>query len=89
MHSRLQKKLGRIALRYFKLSGDFPYYQAKVVAQEAWDIFTKKKTLHINRYNRWTLWLNAFRPELINKRIRERWKADVSSINRMLLEQPR
>jgi cysteine desulfurase/selenocysteine lyase len=29
MHSRMQKRLGRAALRYFKLSGEFPYEQAK------------------------------------------------------------
>jgi cysteine desulfurase/selenocysteine lyase len=74
MHSRMQKRLGRAALRYFKLSGEFPYEQAKVVANEAWQIFENKKTTYISRHNRLTLWINALMPRLINTRIKKIWK---------------
>jgi short-subunit dehydrogenase len=75
MHSRMQKRLGRAALRYLKLSGDFPYKQAAEVANEAWEMFTKKKTLYVNSFNRRSLWLNAFIPNIINQRIKKIWKA--------------
>ncbi|MCX7091527.1 MAG: aminotransferase class V-fold PLP-dependent enzyme [Legionellales bacterium] len=75
MHSSMQKRLGRIALRYFKLSGEFPYKQAQEIAKHAWDVFRNKETLHIHLFNRWTLRLNAWIPAFLNKRIRKIWKS--------------
>ena len=74
MHSRMQKRLGRVALRYFKFHGDFPYQQAAHVAREAWKIFNEKKSLYVNRHNRLTLFINALFPSLVNRKIQKMWK---------------
>ncbi len=74
MHSPMQKRLGRTALRYFKLSGDFPYQQAQDVACQAWRVFLRKETLQIHSFNRWVLRINAWLPAFLNRRIRKIWK---------------
>lgn len=71
MHSPLQKRLGRIALRYFKLKGDFPYAQSTQVVQEAWQAFEKKTPLYVAKYHRVVLWLNTLFPSIIWKRIKK------------------
>lgn len=74
MHSKMQKRLGRVALRYFKMDGNFPFDYPKRVAHEAWCAFKDKKDLFISKDNRWRLWLNAIFPGVIKKRIRNAWK---------------
>ena len=74
LHSPMQKRLGRIALRYFKLSGDFPYKQAQQVAGDAWRVFTKKETQYIHPYHRWILRFNAWIPKIIDRQIKKRWR---------------
>ncbi len=74
MHSPMQKRLGRIALRYFKLSGEFPYEQAKQTAQAAWRVFERKETQYVHRYHRWILRTNAWIPTFIDRQIKKRWR---------------
>ena len=74
MHSPMQKRLGRVALRYFKLSGEFPYEQAQLIAKDAWQVFEKKGTQYIHRYHRWILRLNAWFPKMIERQIKKRWR---------------
>ena len=74
MHSKMQKRLGRVALRYFKMDGNFPFDYPKRVAHEAWCAFKDKKDLLVSKDNRWRLWINALFPGVIKKRIRGVWK---------------
>ncbi len=74
LHSRMQKRIGRIALRYFKMSGVFPYKQAHELADDAWNAFINKKNVVVSTYNRLSLWINAVFPNVINKRIKKIWK---------------
>ncbi|HVV67614.1 MAG TPA: aminotransferase class V-fold PLP-dependent enzyme [Gammaproteobacteria bacterium] len=76
MHSRMQKRIGRVLLRYFKLSGTFDYAQPLAVAREILKILPKGKPLVISKKNRKMLLLNAICPGLINRRIRKIWKAE-------------
>lgn len=75
MHSRMQKRIGRVALRYFKTDGNFPFAHPKHIAQEAWQAFQAKKDLLINKDNRWRILLNALFPSMIKKRIKKIWKS--------------
>lgn len=74
MHSKMQKRLGRVALRYFKTDGNFPFDYPKRVAKEAWQAFMDKNDLFISKANRLRLFTNMIFPKVIKKRIRILWK---------------
>ena len=74
MHSRIQKQLGRVSLRYFKLSGIFDYAHAQNVAKEALDAFFNKKATVISKSNRLNLFLNLWWPNIITRKIVKIWR---------------
>lgn len=74
IHSRMQKRIGRNLLRYFKLSGTFPYKHDYELVDEAWDSFKKRKSIFISKSNRLMLWLNTLFPKIIERRIKRVWK---------------
>ncbi len=74
MHSRMQKRIGRIALRYFKMSGQFDYDHADLVARRAIDALLARRRFVINRANRLKILLNDLFPQMIDRKIAQVWK---------------
>lgn len=74
MHSRMQKRIGRVALRYFQMSGQFDYDHADLVAKEAVDALLARKRFVISRANRLMVVANALFPDYISGKIEKVWK---------------
>ncbi len=74
MHSRMQKRMGRVALRYFKMGGGFNYDHAEDVAEQAVAAFLARRSLVVARANRFKLLLNALFPGLISRGISRVWR---------------
>jgi short-subunit dehydrogenase len=76
MHSPLQKLMGRIALRYFRISGGFDYADPDEVASQAVSAFWNAEAVHVGKPSRLKLWTNALFPKLVDRKTRKVWKKD-------------
>ncbi len=74
MHSRMQKKIGRVALRYFKMGGVFDYAHPDQVAERALEAFFAGKSLLIDPGNRLKTVVNALLPGIISGKIGRVWR---------------
>ncbi len=74
MHSPLQKRMGRIALRYFRMSGTFDYEVPEKVAAAAVKCLFERKSFHLSAASRLKILMNAWFPELISKKIKKVWR---------------
>jgi selenocysteine lyase/cysteine desulfurase/short-subunit dehydrogenase len=79
MHSPLQKRLGRVALRYFKMSGTFDYEVPDKVAAEAVDCLFKKKSYYLSPASRVKILMNSWIPELVSSKIKKAWRDGTGS----------
>lgn len=75
MHSPMQKRMGRISLRFFKIYGEFNYEVAENIAQEAFHaFFISKKTTHLSKLSRLKIFINAIFPDWIDKKVKGVWR---------------
>jgi selenocysteine lyase/cysteine desulfurase/short-subunit dehydrogenase len=73
-HSPLQKLMGRISLRYYKVGKSFDFALAEEVAQEVVEQFLSGKTLVADRNLQIKLWTNAVAPGFFTRQIAKAWK---------------
>ncbi len=76
LHSRMQKKIGRTLLRYFKTNGKFDYAHAEEVARSAVDAFLARKEVVISLKNRLRMIINAVSPRFITRKIAKSWLSE-------------
>ncbi len=76
IHSRMQKEIGRNALRYFKMRGSYNFKHAEEVAREAVDAFLGKKEKVISRKNRFQLTINTLFPSFMTRKISKLWRTE-------------
>lgn len=75
MHSKLQKKIGRVALRFFETSGAFDYAHVDIVAKDIVTFFLKnEKNIWMSLRNKIQLCLNLVWPQFIDRKILHVWK---------------
>lgn len=79
MHSPMQKRMGRISLRFFKMSGAFDYEVVDRVAREALRALFKKRTLKISKLSKAKVFLNQLLPGVIDEKVRKVWRPDTDS----------
>lgn len=73
MHSKIQKKIGRLALRFFKSDGVFNYEHADFISKDILKfLFESNKVLKIAPRNRIQILLNILIPDFINKKIAQK-----------------
>jgi selenocysteine lyase/cysteine desulfurase/short-subunit dehydrogenase len=73
MHSPMQKRIGRVVLRYFKAEGGFDYETATIVAGQVVKCFVEGQEFFISKLSRAKIFTNAIFSEYISKRIRKQW----------------
>ncbi|MBT9588311.1 aminotransferase class V-fold PLP-dependent enzyme [bacterium] len=76
MHSPMQKRMGRVSLRFFKMSGSFDYEVVEWVAGEALRAFFKGRTLKISKLSKAKLFLNQLLPGVIDRKVKKVWRPD-------------
>ncbi|MBS2040772.1 aminotransferase class V-fold PLP-dependent enzyme [bacterium] len=76
MHSPMQKRMGRVSLRFFKMSGSFDYEVVDRVAREALRALFKKRSLKISKLSKAKLFLNQLLPGVIDEKVRKVWRPD-------------
>jgi selenocysteine lyase/cysteine desulfurase/short-subunit dehydrogenase len=74
MHSPLQKRMGRVALRHFKVGKTFDYEVIEDVAAEALKTFLQRKTVHLSGPTRMKTFINVLWPELVQRKIAQAWR---------------
>lgn len=76
MHSRMQKRIGRVALRYFKIAGaSFDAFDhPEQTAARAVDALLSGRTLDISKANRRKVIANVIAPRFVEKRIAAAWQ---------------
>ncbi len=74
MHSPMQKRMGRISLRFVRMSGVFPFALAENVAEDAVEGFLLRKNVHVAKANRLKIAINSLLPSVIDKKIRAVWR---------------
>jgi short-subunit dehydrogenase len=74
MHSRMQKRIGRVALRYFGTGGEFDYEHADVTAQRSVDALLARKHFVIGGRNRMKVLVNDLFPGFVNRKIASLWR---------------
>ncbi len=75
-HSRMQKKIGRTFLRYFKSQGKFDYDHAEEVARYAVDAFLSKKEVVMSLKTRFRIMINAIFPRFITGKMKASWRPE-------------
>lgn len=74
LHSRMQKRIGRSLLRYFKMGKEgFNYAHPEEVARKAVDAFLSSKRLVIGKKSKLLTVLNAFSPKRVSRKIEKLW----------------
>lgn len=76
MHSPMQKRMGRVSLRFFKMSGAFDYEVVDRVAREALRALFKKRSLKISKLSKAKVFLNQLLPSVIDEKVRKVWRSD-------------
>jgi selenocysteine lyase/cysteine desulfurase/short-subunit dehydrogenase len=76
MHSPMQKRMGRVSLRFFRMSGTFDYEVVEHVAAEALAVFLGKKNFYLSKMSRLKIIMNAIYPHFIDKKISKVWRRD-------------
>lgn len=76
MHSPMQKRMGRVSLRFFKMSGAFDYEVGESVAREALRAFFKKRPLKISKLSKAKVFLNQLLPGVIDNKVKKLWRPD-------------
>lgn len=76
MHSPMQKRMGRVSLRFFKMSGAFDYEVVDRVAREALRALFKKRSLKISKLSKAKVFLNQLLPSVIDEKVRKIWRPD-------------
>ncbi len=69
MHSPMQKRMGRLSLRYFWAQGGFDYEFVENVADEALKAYLNGYTIKLSAPNRIKIFVNSFWPEMMEKKI--------------------
>jgi short-subunit dehydrogenase len=74
MHSPMQKRMGRLALRYFRMGGHFDFNHCEETAIEVVDVFLERRAFFIGKASRMKIFTNALWPELISQKISKMWR---------------
>jgi len=76
MHSPMQKRMGRVSLRFFKRSGSCDYEVVESVAGEARRAFLKGRTLKVSKLSKAKLFLNQLLPAVIDRKVKKVWRPE-------------
>lgn len=75
MHTKIQKKIGRTALRFFKSDGVFDYDHADITSKDIVEfVLNNQKSIKIERKNYIQVLINALYPSFIDSKIKKLWR---------------
>jgi selenocysteine lyase/cysteine desulfurase/short-subunit dehydrogenase len=74
LHSPMQKRIGRIAIRYFRVTGSFDYSTPEYIVPKALSYFLKRRSYFLSPLNRTKILLNSIWPEKISSMIKKVWR---------------